>query len=63
VRQFRAERKWSQMQLAKECQLVGWDIGRDTIAQIEARNRWVGDMELRTLARVLGVEIGALVPP
>ena len=51
------------MQLAKECQLVGWDIGRDTIAQIEARNRWVGDMELRTLARVLGVEIGALVPP
>jgi len=27
--------------LAAKCQRIGWDIERDTIAKIEAQNRWV----------------------
>jgi hypothetical protein len=29
--------------LAAQCQRMGWDITRDTIAKIEAHKRWVGD--------------------
>jgi len=53
VRRLRYERKLSQPQLAAKCQRLGWDIGRDTIAKIEAQNRWVGDFELVFLARAL----------
>jgi hypothetical protein len=32
--------------LPAKCQRLGWDIGRDTVAKIEAGIRWVGDFEL-----------------
>ena len=32
--------------LPAKCQRLDWDIGRDTVAQIEAGNRWVGDFEI-----------------
>ena len=57
VRRLRYERKLSQPQLAAKCQRLGWDIGRDTIAKIEARSRWVGDFELVFLARALAVNL------
>jgi len=37
-----------------------WDIGRDTIAKIEAHSRWVGDLELVFLARALDVNLNDL---
>ncbi len=62
VRRIRSERSFSQPTLAAECQRQGWDVGRDTIAKIEAGNRWVGDLELLFLARALGVGLDELFP-
>jgi transcriptional regulator with XRE-family HTH domain len=52
----------SQPALAAKCQLLGWDIARDTIAKIEAQKRWVGDLELIYLARSLRVPLHRLYP-
>ena len=62
VRRLRYQVGLSQPALAAKCQLLGWDIGRDTIAKIEGRNRWVGDEELVHLARSLGVGLEMLFP-
>jgi transcriptional regulator with XRE-family HTH domain len=62
VRRLRYERGLSQPALAAQCQLRGWDIGRDTIAKIEGQKRWVGDLELAQLARCLGVPVEMLYP-
>ena len=60
VRRLRYQCGLSQPALAARCQLHGWDIGRDTIAKIEGQKRWVGDLELAHLARILGVPMEAL---
>ena len=62
VRRLRYQGGLSQPALAAKCQLLGWDIGRDTIAKIEGRNRWVGDEELVHLARSLRVALEMLFP-
>ena len=62
VRRLRCERGLSQPALAAKCQLLGWDVSRDTIAKIEGQTRWVGDGELVFLARSLGVALEALFP-
>ena len=62
VRRLRCERSLSQPALAAKCQLLGWDVSRDTIAKIEGQTRWVGDGELVFLARSLGVALEALFP-
>lgn len=63
MRRLRYERGLSQPELAAECQRQGWDIGRDTVANIEGARRWVADFELAALARVLDVTVEALLPP
>lgn len=62
VRRIRFERGLSQPALAAVCQRQGWDIGRDTIAKVEAGKRWVGDFELLHLVRALGVGLDDLFP-
>ena len=62
VRQLRYQGGLSQPELAAKCQLLGWDIGRDTIAKIEGRSRWVGDEDIVHLARSLGVALEKLFP-
>ena len=32
--------------MATKCQLSGWDVSRDTIANVELRRRWVPDFEV-----------------
>ena len=59
---IRNERGWSQADLARECQLKGWDVSRDIIARIELQVRWVGDFELLEIARVLKVPVVDLFP-
>ena len=63
IRRLRFERNLSQPAFAAKCQRLGWDIGRDTVAKIEAGTRWVGDFELVYLARSLGVSLNDLFPP
>ena len=62
IRKLRSDKDWSQVKLAEKCQLAGWDISRDTIANIEGQRRWVADHELIILAEVFGVEIRHLLP-
>ena len=62
VRQLRYERALSQPALAAKCQLLGWDISRDTIAKIEGQTRWVGDSEFVFLALALDVPLHRLLP-
>jgi len=52
----------TQEQLAARCQLLGLDISRSTLAQIEARFRCVTDSELFLFSRVLGVATDSLFP-
>jgi transcriptional regulator with XRE-family HTH domain len=62
IRRLRFERNLSQPAFAAKCQGLGWDVGRDTVAKIEAGSRWVGDFELVYLARALGVSLLTLFP-
>jgi transcriptional regulator with XRE-family HTH domain len=62
IRQIRSKQGLSQPQLAAKCQRIGWDIGRDIIARIEAEVRLVTDSELLFLARALNVEVVSLFP-
>jgi transcriptional regulator with XRE-family HTH domain len=62
IRTLRLKRGWSQAQLAAKCQLAGWDISRDTVANLELRRRWLADFELMDLAAVLGIEVRELLP-
>lgn len=59
---IRNERGWSQADLARQCQLKGWDVSRDVIARIELQVRWVGDFEVLEIARVIGVPVAELFP-
>ena len=40
----------------------GWDVSRDIIAWIELSIRWVADLELILLARVLDMPVNQLLP-
>ncbi len=60
IRRAREKLGWSQSDLARELQLVGWDAGRTLITKIELRERCVTDYELIVLARVLSVGLDDL---
>jgi len=59
---LRVAKGLSQEELATKCQLMGWDIVRDTITRIEARKRLVADYEILLLAEVMQVNPMALLP-
>lgn len=62
VRAIRSEKKWTQADLARKCQLKGFDISRTGISQIESLFRRVTDHEMVLIARVLGVPVTDLIP-
>lgn len=53
--------KTSQKKLADLLQLTGLDLDKNAIQRIESGQRFVTDIELLALARVLGVSIEALL--
>ena len=63
IRKARYQLGFSQEQLAARCQLLGLDISRSSLAQIEIRVRFVSDEELLVLASVLSVATDDLYPP
>lgn len=63
VRKARNQMDLTQEQFAAQCQLAGLDISRATLAQIEARIRYVSDTELIVLASLLDMTTDALFPP
>ena len=60
IRRAREKLGWSQSDLARALQLVGWDAGRTLITKIELRERCLTDYELIVLAKVLSVSLDEL---
>jgi len=62
IRRLRVALGWSQARLALRLQLGGLDLGRETIAQIEAQTHCVKDRDLHHFSRALGVGLSDLFP-
>lgn len=61
VARRRKEMGLSQRELAERLQLAGLDVDKNAIQRIEARKRFVTDIELAVLCRVLGQSPEALL--
>lgn len=61
VAQYRRQLKLSQRALADALQVSGLDIDKNAIQRIEAGKRFVTDIELVFLSRVLQVSINDLL--
>lgn len=48
--------------LTARCNRIGWDIGENIIAKIEAQFRCVTDAEIVYLSKALGVKLHELFP-
>lgn len=53
IAKYRKELKISQRELADRLQLVGLDIDKNAVQRIESRQRFVTDIELVSLSKVL----------
>ncbi len=62
IRKIRYQRDMTQAMLTARCSRVGWDVGENTIAKIEAQIRCVTDKELVSLAKALGIPLEKLFP-
>lgn len=61
--EIRHKKGFSQRQLAKMMQLAGYDVDHHFIRRIENGERFVTDIELVALSRVLDVKIEDLIDP
>ena len=55
LNQLRLEKGWSQRELADLLQLKGLDVDKNAIQRIEARKRFVTDIELVYFAKIFEV--------
>ena len=62
VQRVRFQKGWTQAVLTARCQRLGWDIGENLIAKIEAQYRCVTDLEMAYLAKALGVKVQDIFP-
>jgi transcriptional regulator with XRE-family HTH domain len=62
VRRIRYQQGLTQPGLMRKCQLLGWDVSRESIAKIESQIRRVSDLEVLKLAKVLRVHFSVLFP-
>jgi transcriptional regulator with XRE-family HTH domain len=62
VRKLRSLLNLTQQDLAARCNLVGFDIGRETVSQIERGVRGVSDLEMILIASALKAKLPELVP-
>lgn len=61
LKRLRREKKLSTRDLATKLQLKGIDIDRNVINRIENNRRYVTDIELRAIARILNVSYEVLI--
>ena len=61
VAQFRIAMKISQRELADRLQLVGLDMDKNAVQRIEAGKRFVTDIELVGIARILNKTLDELL--
>lgn len=62
IRKHRISRNLTQQAFATRCNLVGMDIGRETVSQIERGVRGVSDLEMILLSKALKISVIELVP-
>lgn len=62
VRRIRYQQGLTQPAFTAKCQLIGWDISRESLAKIESRLRGVSDIEVLKLAGALRVHFSVLFP-
>lgn len=55
IKRLRLEKGWSQRELADLLQLKGLDVDKNAIQRIEARKRFVTDIELVYFAKIFEV--------
>lgn len=58
---MRSEMKLSQRKLADSLQIAGLDIDKNAIQRIEAGKRFVTDIELKVIAKVLEISVDELI--
>lgn len=61
VAKYRKEMKKSQRELADELQLMGLDIDKNAVQRIEAGKRFVTDIEIVYLCKVLNITFEELL--
>ena len=61
LKDLRATTGLSQRGLARKLQLIGVDMDKNVITRIETNKRYVSDIELWALSRVLGVSYEYLI--
>jgi transcriptional regulator with XRE-family HTH domain len=62
VRRIRYQQGLTQPAFSAKCQVIGWDISRESLAKIESRLRGVTDIEVLKLAKALRVHFSVLFP-
>lgn len=62
LRKHRVRQGWTQQGFSTRCNLIGFDIGRETVSQIERGARGVSDLEMMLLAKALKIKVTDLVP-
>jgi transcriptional regulator with XRE-family HTH domain len=62
LRRIRYQQGLTQPAFTAKCQLIGWDISRESVAKIESQLRGVSDMEVLRLAKALRVHFSVLFP-
>lgn len=58
---IRKAKGWSQRELADKLQLSGLDLDKNAIQRLEAGKRFVTDIELCALSKVLAVDVSDLL--
>lgn len=59
--EIRKQQGLSQRALARDLQLLGYDIDKNVITRIETGKRYVTDIELAALCKVLHVQMDVLI--
>ncbi len=62
IRKLRRQQRMTQPALAARCQVLGYDLSRESLSKIEARLRSVSDAEVLMLAEALKVPHTLLFP-
>ncbi len=60
IKRLREQNHMTQEELTAQCNLIGWNISRSTLAKVESQVRRVTDSEVALMAEALKVEISKL---
>lgn len=61
IRTLREKKRLTQDQLAAKLQIEGLGVNQNSISRIETGKRIIADFELKAIAKVLDVDINALL--